>query len=1668
MRLILLVVSFLVLAPCSLVIAQTTGCNDATACNYTTGGFDVNSGCEYPGNACDDNDATTFSSVWSQTSSSDCDCVNVISGCMDNSACNYNSIATIQSSCDYPTGHANNTAAGCLECSQTIGDPSSGWGAGLGYLIDNDLNNNNICDDIDMLGCMDSNAGNYDMHATSESLFDDGSDPCVSVDPENTTNDFMGLLDDDNQPYRLKLASVVNTYRVYRDTSDWDEDGNTDEFGSAQTSAFVPGSGENWGIADTDTVRVRFSTETGLPLTGSGYGLVRHPAYVLIQGDTDENGTSDYMEIEGCMDVTACNYDSLATQQPADEWLVDEEEWDRVCVTPGDCGCEIGGQQVSHPLSSTDPLYSDATRPVDANGVAWDIATGECDCDGNVADALSNCGGSCFADDLPVGGNGICDSDDVEGCMNEDACNFNIANTYQNGTDIARCNFPSDECGCLFTGIEGNDSLTYTKPVLSDYVAAVLESGFVIDSICDCRGAVADAIGICRIVHPLIQNGNAPQDPDFCFADSNGNGVCDDLEIEGCTDNTACNFQGATLEDNSCRYKNQCGECLAVGESSSIVGCDCAGNELDICGVCAGPGQTKWYQDLDSDGFGNASVSVTDCPNADGTGALNYPGYIKNAADCDDTDSSLGAPDECGVCGGSGGGYDYGVTCGCEPWGSFEEDGSCGCTETAPFIKIYPSPGRDCNGDCVNGSDEDGLCIIISAREVTAQPEVYSRIQTGGKAITNTDVFAMERWMANIDTLHSRMSKNLDDGSYGGYSDTLTIEKAIINNGTLNSRGEARIGGDYIVVPDPAAAPLVDSVYFFQDPVTGEWDIPIYTVDTNADGDTIFDDEGNPKTTQLEETPSQYKDSVSINSNLFVGGRLRVKGSTFSDGGINTTSLKMEGDLTVGGSLTVKGESDQWGNAIMQDSLWVRKGALTVGQLNNVIIDTTGHIAASDLVLTDSLHVAGEATIGGAAILSDGLIVNTKQSDLQRPSLKVHVDGTNAITTINSLLNVNGETTLSNGLTVSGGNSKFEGTSTFNAQVNMNENVDIAKKLEVGGTTDLNSLNVANIAHLGNKLFVGGPAKGTSGYQQYGLGLTTAQSSPNWPEQEGQDDANGNRYSGRPYQMVVDASGAGNAGYNGVLIRLAIDEQYEDFQNGNNFVTFQRWPSNKVAGRIEGETVNELWNNGGYSADRRAIDRDIAFAATSVVSAIGDVTLEWMDLTSDLAESTATLWPAAGWPSWDIAQTVVAIIRGTMIGSYGVPKAIWDLAQTYAEYLSTVMTFDDWHGDVVNAIGVTYASGAGDYAEWIEKENTRVDFLPGEVVGVRAGLVSYDTEHSDHNLVISTKPMMLGNEIKGNMSDYEKVAFMGQVPIRVQGVVNQGDYILPSGENNGYARAVARDEIGFDEIPNIVGIAWEGGADKYFNTVNCSVGLDRQGSAQLVDIVQAELLDIRQSISNEIALTVVESGFVNQRRARRLKKKNEMRILKQPTLLEKPLIQVENEDFSNPNIEGAIMESVQDGLPLETALEIEKLVNTKIQKLESELKKLQESGNVEIGGKEMAEVTKAIKAQWAADRPGFESAIKEGRIMVDPKFAPAIQAYEEVNAAVAVILFENGASTEKLQLVLREALVDVASKTDSDLLKAYPPGSRAEAQLVEDMRSQLRQAMREYYPEAFK
>ena len=64
---------------------------------------------------------------------------------------------------------------------------------------------------------------------------------------------------------------------------------------------------------------------------------------------------------------------------------------------------------------------------------------------------------------------------------------------------------------------------------------------------CDCDGNQLDAVGLCG---------------GTCTEDADNDGVCDTEEIEGCTDNLACNYLDiATEENNSCLYFDAIGEC---------------------------------------------------------------------------------------------------------------------------------------------------------------------------------------------------------------------------------------------------------------------------------------------------------------------------------------------------------------------------------------------------------------------------------------------------------------------------------------------------------------------------------------------------------------------------------------------------------------------------------------------------------------------------------------------------------------------------------------------------------------------------------------------------------------------------------------------------------------------------------------------------------------------------------------------------------------------------------------------------------------------------------------------------------------------------------------------------------------------------------------------------
>ena len=154
-----------------------------------------------------------------------------------------------------------------------------------------------------------------------------------------------------------------------------------------------------------------------------------------------------------------------------------------------------------------------------------------------------------------------------------------------------------------------------------------------------------EELAACEYPDPLLDcDGN-------CLNDADGDGICDEFEVPGCDDATACNFDTeATDNDGSCDYPAN--------------GYDCDGNCL---------------ADADGDGVCD-EFEVAGCTDA---AACNYN------ADATDDDGSCAELDECGVCGGDG-----------------IAEGACDCEGNGP------EAGYDCDGNCIADVNNDGLCDI--------------------------------------------------------------------------------------------------------------------------------------------------------------------------------------------------------------------------------------------------------------------------------------------------------------------------------------------------------------------------------------------------------------------------------------------------------------------------------------------------------------------------------------------------------------------------------------------------------------------------------------------------------------------------------------------------------------------------------------------------------------------------------------------------------------------------------------------------------------------------------------------------------------------------------------------------------------------------------------------
>ena len=177
--------------------------------------------------------------------------------------------------------------------------------------------------------------------------------------------------------------------------------------------------------------------------------------------------------------------------------------------------------------------------------------SGYCD----YADAGYNCDGACVND---ADGDGVCDEDELPGCTDATACNYDCDATEDDGS----CAFAATGYTCAGVCLSDADG---------DCICDEFETAGCQDATaCNFDPFVTDDDGSCAYAESGYDcDGN-------CLFDVDGDGVCDQDEVTGCQDSAACNYDDAATDPGYCDYATAyfdcAGECINDADGNGI--CD--------------------------------------------------------------------------------------------------------------------------------------------------------------------------------------------------------------------------------------------------------------------------------------------------------------------------------------------------------------------------------------------------------------------------------------------------------------------------------------------------------------------------------------------------------------------------------------------------------------------------------------------------------------------------------------------------------------------------------------------------------------------------------------------------------------------------------------------------------------------------------------------------------------------------------------------------------------------------------------------------------------------------------------------------------------------------------------------------------------------------------------
>jgi len=347
---------------------------------------------------------------------------------------------------------------------------------------------------------------------------------------------------------------------------------------------------------DCDGYTDCYDTGSGSNGCGAECGCMDPDATNYEASATISWGTCTFPEVYGCTDPNADNYNSDATSD--------------------DGSCEYSG------CTSPDACNYDSEATND---------DGSCYFEGQEDLIYRGCDGSCINNNINPS-NELCDEEEILGCTDEDAINYNPDATTNDGS----CYYYND---CYFTNLGScmNDDLAVFKA--SGNAAALVSlidyGSYDYTLCCDIDASISDSVGspfilLSNEINALVQNPSYEEylfgvgfsedftcettadecsQTEFCvfeYASNEGfdteakvaecgsnyawNVCCTGMEdpILGCTITSACNynpFLGATHNDGSCDFGFEC--CSIYGEVQTVCSqeaCDLI--DINSDGIC--------------------------------------------------------------------------------------------------------------------------------------------------------------------------------------------------------------------------------------------------------------------------------------------------------------------------------------------------------------------------------------------------------------------------------------------------------------------------------------------------------------------------------------------------------------------------------------------------------------------------------------------------------------------------------------------------------------------------------------------------------------------------------------------------------------------------------------------------------------------------------------------------------------------------------------------------------------------------------------------------------------------------------------------------------------------------------------------------------------------------